>query len=93
MDTPGEFDFVFNDIDKAGYLAVLETVPNKLKTGGLFVTDNTLWHEKVLDPRDPTSKAVVEFDRRLFQSKQFSTSLIPIRDGLTVSLRLFDSAK
>jgi caffeoyl-CoA O-methyltransferase len=36
---PGEFDFIFNDVDKEGYPAVLEAVPSRLRRGGLFVTD------------------------------------------------------
>jgi caffeoyl-CoA O-methyltransferase len=54
----------------------------------LFVTDNTLWHGRVLDPRDEASRGVVEFNAKLFASNQFLTSLLPIRDGLSVSLRL-----
>jgi predicted O-methyltransferase YrrM len=84
---PGEFDLIFNDVDKEGYPAVLDVVPSRLKAGGLFITDNTLWHARVLDPRDETTLAVVEFNRRLFASSDFITSLIPIRDGITVSIR------
>lgn len=84
----GEFDFIFNDVDKEGYLDVLRSVPSRLRPGGLFVTDNTLWHGKVLVPDDTTSQTVVEFNRKLFESKEFSTSLLPLRDGVTVSVRL-----
>lgn len=86
--TPGQFDMIFNDVDKEGYPQVLATVPDRLRLGGLFITDNTLWHERVLDPQDETSRAVVEFDRKLFASKQFWTTLVPLRDGVTVSLKV-----
>ena len=86
--TRGEFDFVFNDVDKEGYPAVLEAVSPRLKRGGLFATDNTLWHEQVLDPRQPSDRAVVEFNQKLYDSAQFFTTLLPIRDGLTVAIRL-----
>jgi len=86
--TTGEFDLIFNDVDKAGYPAVLQAVPSRLKSGGLFVTDNTLWHERVLNPVNEDDRAVVEFDRKLYGSHQFFTTLLPLRDGLTVSLRL-----
>lgn len=86
--TSGEFDFIFNDVDKDGYPAVLAAVPARLKRGGIFVTDNTLWHERVLDPREASDRAVVEFDRKLYESPQFFTTLLPIRDGVTVSIRL-----
>ncbi len=86
--TPGEFDFIFNDVDKEGYPSVLAAAPGRLRLGGLFATDNALWLGSVLDPRDEASRAVVEFDRGVFGLPNFMTSLIPIRDGVTVSLRL-----
>jgi predicted O-methyltransferase YrrM len=86
--TRGKFDFIFNDVDKAGYPAVLEAVSSRLKIGGLFVTDNTLLHEKVLNPRDAAGRAVVEFNERLFRSKQFQSCLVPLRDGVTVSVKV-----
>jgi predicted O-methyltransferase YrrM len=86
--TSGEFDLIFNDVDKEGYPAVLAAVPARLKRGGIFLSDNTLWHERVLNPRETSDRAVVEFDRRLYESQQFFTTLLPIRDGLTVSIKL-----
>jgi caffeoyl-CoA O-methyltransferase len=86
--TRGEFDFIFNDVNKEGYPAVLSAVPSRLKRGGIFATDNTLWHERVLDPRAESDRAVVEFNQKLYESTQFFTCLLPIRDGLTVSLKL-----
>ena len=87
--TPGEFDFIFNDVDKEGYPAVLAAVASRLRPGGLLVTDNTLWHERVLDPREKSDHAVVAFNQKLYESTQFFTTLLPIRDGVTVSLKLF----
>ena len=86
--TSGEFDFIFNDVNKDGYPAVLQAVPARLKRGGLFVTDNTLWHERVLNPVEESDRSVVEFNRKLYGSEQFFTTLLSIRDGLSVSLKL-----
>jgi len=86
--TAGEFDFIFNDVNKEGYPAVLEAVPSRLKRGGLFVTDNTLFHEGVLHPQNERDRAVVEFNRKLYDSAHFFTVLLPIRDGVSVSLKL-----
>jgi caffeoyl-CoA O-methyltransferase len=86
--TSGEFDFIFCDVDKDGYPAVLKAVPARLRVGGLLVVDNTLWHERVLNPRDAMARAVVEFNNKLFQSKQFQSCLLPLRDGVTVSIKL-----
>ncbi len=86
--TTGEFDFIFNDVNKEGYPAVLEAVPSRLRPGGLFVTDNILWHERVLKPRHESDFAVTSFSRKLCGSTQFFTTLLPIRDGISVSLKL-----
>ncbi len=85
---PGTFDVIFNDVDKDGYPAVLDAVPDRIKTGGLFITDNTLWSGRVLDPREATDRAVSLFNRRLFDSPQFYATQVPIRDGVTVAIRL-----
>ena len=85
--TEGLFDFVFNDVDKEGYPDVFEAVPVRLRPGGVFATDNALWHERVLDPPDETSRRVVEFDHKMFNSKDFLSSLLPIRDGLLVGVK------
>jgi caffeoyl-CoA O-methyltransferase len=85
---PGEFDLIFNDVDKQGYPAVLEAVPERLRPGGLFVTDNTLWHARVLDPREATDHAVRLFNERLFASPLFYATQVPLRDGVSVAIRL-----
>ena len=83
----GEFDFIFNDVNKDGYPAVLRAACGRLRRGGLLVTDNTLWHERVLKPSDNTSSAVVEFNSNIFHSNDFMTCLVPLRDGLTVGVK------
>ena len=83
----GEFDFILNDVNKDGYPAVLTAACGRLKRGGLLVSDNTLWHERVLNPPDETSRAVVEFNSKLFTSSDFMACLIPLRDGLTVGVK------
>jgi len=86
----GAFDLIFNDVDKDGYPAVLDAVPDRIKTGGLFVTDNTLWHGRVLDPHEATDRAVRLFNQRLFGSPHFYATQLPIRDGVSIGIRLAD---
>ncbi len=86
--TSGKFDLIFNDVDKDGYPDVLKAVPDRIKMGGLFVTDNTLWHGRVLDPREETDRAVCSFNQRLFDSPDFYATQLPIRDGVSVAIRL-----
>jgi predicted O-methyltransferase YrrM len=86
-ETEGLFDFVFNDVDKEGYPDVLEAVPVRLRAGGVFATDNALWHERVINPPDETSRQVVDFDQKMFNAKDFLSSLLPIRDGLLIGVK------
>jgi predicted O-methyltransferase YrrM len=85
---PGTFDLIFNDVDKEGYPAVLDAVPPRIRKGGLFITDNTLWHSRVLDPKAESDFAVLEFNRRLFASPDFFTTQVPVRDGVSIAIRL-----
>jgi caffeoyl-CoA O-methyltransferase len=85
---PGRFDMIFNDVDKDGYPTVLDAIPDRIKTGGLFITDNTLWHGTVLNPQETTDHAVCLFNERLFNSPDFYTTQLPIRDGVSVAVRL-----
>jgi caffeoyl-CoA O-methyltransferase len=84
----GTFDLIFNDVDKDGYPAVLDSVPGRIKSGGLFVTDNTLWHGRVLQPHEKTDHAVCLFNQRLFESPHFYATQLPMRDGVSVGIRL-----
>jgi len=84
---PDKFDLIFNDVDKHQYPDALRTGLPKLKRGGLFVTDNTLWSGKVakpLEPDDKYTRGVQEFNRLVYASKELFPVLIPLRDGVTV---------
>jgi len=85
-----QFDLIFNDVDKEDYPRVLRLVPQKLRKGGLFITDNVLWSGRVAqtNPKDPHTKAILEFNRQLYNSSDFYTTILPIRDGLAVALKL-----
>jgi predicted O-methyltransferase YrrM len=75
-------------VDKDGYPTVLDAIPNRIKTGGLFVTDNTLWHGTVVNPQQASERAVCLFNQRLFESPDFYATQLPIRDGVSVAVRL-----
>jgi len=84
-----EFDVVFNDVDKEDYPRVLRLVAPRVRKGGLFVTDNVLWSGRVADKNatDAKTKAILEFNRKLTDSKEFYTTILPIRDGLAVAIK------
>ena len=84
-----EFDIIFNDVDKDDYPRVLRLVAPRLRKGGLFITDNVLWSGRVAEknPTDKRTKAILEFNRKLYDSTEFYTTILPIRDGLAVALK------
>jgi len=85
--TPGTFDLIFNDVDKHQYPSALQAALPKIKRGGLFITDNTLWSGKAARPAavgDADTLGVQEFNRLVYESKQLYPVLIPLRDGVTV---------
>ena len=84
-----EFDIIFADVDKEDYPRVLRMVSPKLKKGGLFLTDNVLWSGKVADKRnsEASTKAIREFNRLLYGSAEFFTTILPVRDGVAVAVK------
>jgi len=85
--TPGQFDLIFNDVDKHQYPDALRAALPKLRKGGLFITDNTLWSGKAARPAAPDDAAtlgVQEFNRLVYAAKELYPVLIPLRDGVTV---------
>jgi caffeoyl-CoA O-methyltransferase len=86
----GSFDIIFNDIDKELYHEVLPLAAERLRPGGLLICDNMLWHGRVLkpDPSDAATQAVLRLTRELYRSPDFLTTLMPVRDGISVSVRL-----
>ena len=82
----GPFDIVFCDIDKEQYPEAIELAVKLLRTGGLFITDNTLWSGKVADRgvADSTTKAVRKFNETVFRRKDLMSTIIPLRDGVAV---------
>lgn len=85
----GPFDLIFNDIDKTGYPDALPVIYEKLRPGGVLITDNLLWHGQVLDPGDhePTTEAIRQFTHMVTTSPDWITTLIPIRDGLLLAYK------
>ncbi|HZU22885.1 MAG TPA: O-methyltransferase [Terriglobales bacterium] len=88
---PGSFDIVFNDVDKEDYLRVLKLAVARVRTGGLLITDNVLWRGEVADPEkssDKRAQIIAEYNRQLYSSRELFTTILPLRDGVAVSLKL-----
>ena len=84
-----EFDIIFNDIEKEDYPKVIDKAYEKLRMGGLFITDNVLWHGRVIsDDNSPATEGVREFTKLIMEHSGFCTTIVPIRDGLSISVKL-----
>jgi predicted O-methyltransferase YrrM len=82
------FDLVFIDADKENYIHYFELIVPKMNKGGIILSDNVLWSGKVvepLDPKDGSTKILLEYNLLLKNDPRVETVLLPIRDGLTVS--------
>jgi predicted O-methyltransferase YrrM len=86
----GTFDLVFIDADKGNYTNYYERSLELLRTGGLIVVDNVLWHGRPLDPNDQTvdTKAIRAFNRKLHADDRVALSMVTMGDGLTLASKL-----
>lgn len=83
------FDIIFCDIDKEDYPRAFRLALRKLRKGGLLVADNVLWSGKVAQKKpDAQTKAILEFNRLLYSSLELFTTILPIRDGVAVALKI-----
>ncbi len=87
--TSGQFDLIFNDIDKDAYPESLPVIAKKLRPGGLLIIDNMLWYGAVWDENDlqPSTMGVRSTVHHLTKSVDWISSLLPIRDGLIIAFR------
>jgi len=84
----GQYDIIFNDVDKIDYPRVFRLALPRLKSGGLFITDNVLWSGKVAQPNpDANTKAILEFNKLIYGSKDLLTTILPLRDGVAVCVK------
>lgn len=90
-DLKGPFDLIFVDINKEGYPKVLERCVRMLRVGGLLVTDNVLWSGKVAR-KDPSAEttAIRNYNARLAKDPRMLATILPIRDGVSVAMKLCD---
>jgi len=85
----GPFDIIFNDVSKKYYPATIDLAAPLLKKGGLFITDNLLVDGKVYARSTEISpKAVKEFTESLYKDSRFFTTIMPLRDGVSIAVKL-----
>jgi len=81
----GPFDMVFLDADKENYSSYYDLVMPKLREGGLLVADNVLWSGRVLNPNEPSDRAVVAFNDKVQNDPAVENVLLTVRDGVLIA--------
>jgi len=90
----GPFDLIFQDGAKKLYSPLLDRLVGLLRPGGLLITDNVLWDGEVVPgflpspQRDPDdTRAIIEYNQRVASHPQLLTSIVPLRDGVSISVK------
>ena len=90
----GPFDLIFQDGDKKQYGPLLETLVGLLRRGGLLVTDNVLWNGEVVPgfdakrhPDPDEAVAIAKYNERINSHPSLLTSIVPLRDGVAISIK------
>lgn len=85
----GPFDVILIDVDKEGYPEALQLAKERVRVGGLILTDNVLWSGAVAHPpSDKATESILTYNRAAFEDPDLLTTILSVRDGLAVSLRL-----
>ena len=83
----GPFDMAFIDALKPEYEAYVSALLPRLAPGALVVADNVLWSGRVTADGDGdiNTEALRRFDRGMLADPRFTTSILPVGDGLLVA--------
>ena len=90
----GPFDLVFQDGAKQLYTPLLDRLVALLRPRGLLVTDNVLWDGEVAPGFVDTPKrdaadtqAIAEYNARVAAHPALLSSIVPLRDGLSIAVK------
>ena len=86
-----KYDLIFLDADKKNYLKYLNLIIPLLRKKGVLVSDNVLWSGKVInanDNKDLETTVLKKFNHQLSNHKNLETVLLPIRDGISLSMKI-----
>ncbi|MDD6211615.1 MAG: O-methyltransferase [Clostridiales bacterium] len=90
----GPYDFIFMDAAKGQYIHFLPEVYRLLAAGGVMVTDNVLQDDTILESRYAVTRRdrtihsrMREYLYELKHNKDWQTSIVPIGDGVAISVK------
>jgi len=85
----GEFDVIYDDIDKEGYPDAWRAARERIRMGGLYVCDNVLWSGRVIDDQpDERTAAILEHNALIAEDDRYVSTIVPTRDGVMVAIRI-----
>ncbi len=87
--TDAAYDMVVIDADKEGYPQYVEQALRLLRSGGVLVLDNMLWHDKVADPatRDEITSTLRDLGKELRDNESLIPALLPVGDGILAAVK------
>jgi caffeoyl-CoA O-methyltransferase len=85
-----QWDLVFIDADKTGYVDYYELILPFVKAGGFILADNVLFHAEVLEPvlKSKNAKAVHAFNEHVANDSRVVQVVLTVRDGLMLIKKL-----
>jgi predicted O-methyltransferase YrrM len=90
----GPFDLIFQDGDKQQYTSLLDRLVDRLRPGGLLITDNVLWDGNVVPGfarpaarNRADTEAISTYNERINSHPQLLTVIVPLRDGVAISVK------
>ena len=91
----GPYDFIFMDAAKGQYIHYMPEVMRLLKTGGTLVSDNVMQDGNIIESRFAVERRdrtihsrMREYLYELKHHEELLTSIIPLGDGVAVSVKL-----
>lgn len=84
----GPFDIILQDSDKSLYSPMLEKCISLTRKNGLIIADDVLF--KPMGISEKFSEPVHEYLKKVFSDKRLYNTILPIGDGLAISMKLCD---
>ena len=90
----GPYDFIFMDAAKGQYINYFPDIMRILKKGGLLISDNVLQEGEIVQSKYGVTRRnrtiherMIEYVYMLTHSDEVVTSVVPIGDGITLSVK------
>ena len=85
IDRQHNFDFIFIDADKNNYPNYYELALQLVRTNGIIIIDNMLWHGDVADENknDSQTNTIRNLNEKIKKDERVNFSLLPLSDGLS----------